>query len=178
MIRIIKLFVLSAVATAPVVGCNKHHDTSTGSAARDARASVNVVIYASYGEAVKPDGQATPAATVLGDLPAYEGKPVRVAGTVSKVCERKGCWLEMTDGGRELFVKFTCPIDGRLIPMEAIGKSAIVEGQLAIKEIPEADPRHLAEEGGKTPEQVAKIIGPQKQVTLKSAGGIVFGITK
>jgi len=131
-----------------------------------------------FGAPVNPEGSAIPAAKLLGDVSQYEGKPVRVAGTVSKVCAKKGCWLEMTDGGKPLFVKFTCPVDGRLIPLDAVGKPAIVEGELAIKEISEDDARHIAEEGGKTPDEVARIVGPQKQITMKSPGAIVFGLAK
>lgn len=163
-----------AVAFAGLTGCNHNNQPKTAeSKVADAKA-----VYASFGEPVKPDGASTAVPELLGNLSKYEGKPVRVSGTVSQVCERKGCWLKMTDGGEELFVKFTCPVEGRLIPAEAIGKTAIVEGQLAIKEVSEGDARHLAEEGGKTPEQVARIVGPQKQITLKSPGALVFGVTK
>lgn len=133
--------------------------------------------FKSYGEPVKNDG--APTVTVkqlLSNVSQYEGKPVRVEGAVSKVCERKGCWMEMADGDKALFVKFTCPVDGRLIPMDAVGKRAVAQGELKIKEISEADARHLAEEGGKTPEQVAKIVGPQKQITLASPGAVVYGL--
>jgi hypothetical protein len=174
--RFTTLSVTALLAAALVgVGCENNKDESAGAGA--AMSDVKAT-YASFGEPVAPDGATTSVQALLGDLSAFEGKPVRVEGTVSKVCERKGCWLTMADGGKELFVKFTCPIDGRLIPTNAVGKRAIAQGELAIKEISEGDARHIAEEGGKSAEEVARIVGPQKQVTLKSPGAVVFGVTK
>lgn len=165
---------IALVPAAFFVGCQ-----TTNDGAKPVTAAVeSSAKYASFGEAVNPSADATPVATVLGDTKDFEGKPIRVTGTVSKVCERKGCWLQISDAGQDLFVKFTCPVEGRLVPMDAIGKKAIVQGELAIKEVSEADARHIAEEGGKTPAEVAKIVGPQKQITLKSPGAIVFGVTK
>lgn len=170
----IRFALIALVPAALFVGCQTTNDsTKPVTAAVEGSAK-----YASFGEAVNPSAQATPVAAVLSDTKTYEGKPIRVTGTVSKVCERKGCWLQISDAGQDLFVKFTCPVDGRLVPMEAVGKKAIVQGELAIKEVSEADARHIAEEGGKTPAEVAKIVGPQKQITLNSPGAIVFGVTK
>jgi hypothetical protein len=60
--------------------------------------------------------------------------------------------------------------------MDAIGKPAIVEGTLRVKEIPEEVARHYAEEKGATPEQVKKITGPQKQITVASPSAQVAGV--
>lgn len=107
----------------------------------------------------------------------YEGRTLLVQGTVEEVCQAKGCWMEIGDGsGERLFVKFTCPVNGRLIPMEAIGHKANVEGKLVVEEISEAEARHYAEDQGKTPDQIAQINGPQKRLRLMSAGADVLGM--
>ena len=104
-----------------------------------------------------------------------DGQYVRVSGTVDKVCPKKGCWLQMAnDKGEPLFVKFTCPIEGRLIPMEAMGKPAVVEGVVKVKEYSQAEARHIAEEKGATAEEIEKIVGPQKSLTLASPGAKVM----
>lgn len=112
-----------------------------------------------------------PVGDVLADPSAYVGKPVRVMGTIDQVCATRGCWVTLKDraSGRELFVKFTCsPEGGRIVPKEAAGKVAVVEGELEIREISEADARHFAEDAGRSKEEVAKIVGPQKQIRLSS----------
>ena len=135
--------------------------------------------YKAFGEQMRlTDADAVPVEDVLADPSVYQGRYVRLVGNVKKVCTRKGCWLEMADGStrQPLFVKFTCPIDGRLIPMEAVGRPVTVEGTVMVKEISEADARHLKEESGATPDEVAKIKGPQKQITLASPAARVVGL--
>jgi hypothetical protein len=86
--------------------------------------------------------------------------------------------MEMSDPttSQPMFVKFTCPVDGRLIPMNAIGKPVVAEGVVKVKEISQEDARHIKEESGATPEQVAQIKGPQKQITLVSPAAQVAGL--
>lgn len=176
--------VATAVSSTALVaiGCNSNKieraDAATPPSTPVANVATDAGPAAAFGEPIKSGvGEPVTVQQLLGNLSAYEGKPVLVRGNVDEVCARKGCWMTMTDGKEKLFVKFTCPIDGRLIPMDAVGKQAMAQGELRVKEISEADARHMAEEGGKTPEEVAKIVGPQKQVTLQSPGAVVYGVT-
>ena len=169
--------IASAVLVSLSVGCaNQNHDNSpTPPAAAPAAAPAGGK---SFGEPLKMKAdEAVPVASVLNHVDHYQGKYVRVSGTVSKVCERKGCWLQMNDpaaSDKTLFVKFTCPVDGRLIPAEALGKPVVVEGTLQVKEISEADARHIKEESGASKEEVERIKGPQKQITFASPGAQVM----
>ena len=119
------------------------------------------------------DAKTLPVAKLLTDVEAHEGKYVRVSGTIDAVCERRGCWLLMSDDEAELFVKFTCPIEGRLIPEAVVGHEAVVEGTLNVREISEDMARHLEGEAGATPEEVDAIVGPQRQVSLASPAALV-----
>ena len=118
------------------------------------------------------------ASDVLADPGAYNGKYIRVVGKVHSVCERRGCWLRLgTCGGREtLFVKFTCPVEGRLIPMEAVGKKACVEGTLQVKDMSQEEARHYKEDAGASAEEIAKIVGPQRTVKMASPAARVAGL--
>ena len=138
---------------------------------------------AHFGEPLRLSPQNTVAAShVFAEKAEYDGKFVRVKGTVDSVCVPKGCWLRLGDSAKRtgsdetLFVKFTCPIEGRLIPMEAVGQPAIVEGTLELVEISEEEARHYKEDAGAPPEEIAKIVGPQQTIRMKSAGAVVLGI--
>src|SRR5204862_1161657 len=101
--------------------------------------------YASFGAPRKlAESDALSVQQLMADPKAYDGKYVRVAGTVEKVCPRKGCWMTLHDekSNEALFVKFPDPPEGRLIPMEAVGKPVVVEGTVKVKEISEATARH------------------------------------
>ncbi len=117
-------------------------------------------------------------ATILADKPAYDGKTVRVSGTVAAVCENRGCWLRMVDGegGEDVFVKFTCPVKGRLIPMNAVNHRVVVEGKIIMGEITEEKARHYAKDAGDSSEEIAKIVGPQKQISIQAPAARVHGI--
>ena len=117
-------------------------------------------------------------ASVLREKEQYDGKLIRVSGRVESVCAAKGCWMNITDDGvkDKVFIKFTCPIDGRLIPMEAVGKKAIVEGTVQLATISEAEARHYKEDAGAPKEEIEKIVGPQKVIRMQSAGAAIEGL--
>lgn len=109
----------------------------------------------------------------------FDGKFVRVRGEVTEVCAAMGCWLKLKGGKGEqtLFVKFTCPVEGaRLVPLEAVGHTAVIEGTVTVEEISEDEARHYANDAGKSTDQIAKIVGPQKQVRIASPGVLIEGL--
>lgn len=129
-----------------------------------------------YGEPLKiAERDSVCAGRLLSQLESFDGKPIRVKGVVKEVCENRGCWMRI--GFQELsdtvFVKFRCPIKGRLIPMEAVGQPAVVEGTFKLQEISEADARHYKKDAGGSPEDIAKIVGPQKMAMINSHGALV-----
>ena len=81
-------------------------------------------------------GAALPPSELLAHLDQYDGKLVRVEGTVAAVCPHRGCWMDVvgTDGAK-VRIKVT---DGEIVfPVSAQGKHVIGEGKLV--KIP-ADP--------------------------------------
>ncbi len=124
------------------------------------------------------DAPVVPVQTLLAEVDKYEGRFVRITGAVAEVCPKKGCWLKLGGAEEALFVKFTCPIDGRLIPTEAIGKTAIIEGTVKVKQISEAEARHYKEDAGASLEEIARIVGPQKQITVAAPAARIAGLAK
>lgn len=132
-----------------------------------------------YGGDMKlKEADTIPVGKLVSDVKSFDGKWVRVSAVVTEVCQAKGCWMRVADkpGAGTVFVKFTCPIDGRLIPLDAVGKKAVVEGTVKLREITEAQARHYAEESGKSAEEVAKIKGPQTELRLWDAIALVEGV--
>lgn len=63
---------------------------------------------------------------ILANPEKFEGNKVLVEGEISGVCEKMGCWIELTDG--ENILKFKVK-DGEIVfPSEVLGKTAIAEG--------------------------------------------------
>ena len=115
--------------------------------------------------------QATPIAQILSEPSAYEGKIVQVSGTVSAVCARRGCWMEVADGDAMMRVKVN---DGEIVfPLSAKGHKAVVEGVVEKIEMTEeqhkAWKQHDAEERG-VPFDPAAVSGPLTTWRLAGLG--------
>ena len=72
----------------------------------------------------------TPISEILKDAESFVGKKVLVEGTVVDVCEKRGCWINLS--GDKEFEQIRVKVnDGEIVfPMEAKGKTATVEGEV------------------------------------------------
>jgi Domain of unknown function (DUF4920) len=73
------------------------------------------------------------------------GKAVRLEGTVGTVCQNKGCWLSLKQGGRAVHVTF----EGYsfFVPKDSAGQPVVLEGKVVVKEPQPAAVEHLKREG-------------------------------
>jgi hypothetical protein len=100
-----------------------------------------------FGQGVTLDGPVLDVKTVLANPEPYVGKKLKCEGTVARVCERAGCWLELQ--GETQAGGLRVPMAGHafFVPQEIVGKHAVIEGELtAVGLSPEAK-AHLEGEG-------------------------------
>lgn len=96
-----------------------------------------------------PAGDAVSVADVLTRPAAMTGKTILVEGTVHRVCQRKGCWMEITDskdpdkGG----CRITFKDYGFFVPPDSVGAAARVHGEVVGRTVAAADVEHLEAEG-------------------------------
>lgn len=168
-------FVMTAVmlslTAGLVTGCKSGECCDNGGTEKKAVKPESKVV--SFGEPMTvPASQTVTVSQLMASPEKYVNTPVRITGTIDGVCEKKGCWATLTDGKAKepLFVKFTCPAEenGRIVPLEAKGRPATVQGVVKIKEVSQEDARHYAEDAGKSKVEIEKIVGWQKQVTVSS----------
>jgi hypothetical protein len=103
----------------------------------------------------------------------YTNAPVRVAGTVSEVCQMAGCWFTFqNDAGVAFRVSVPRDEDGYVFtfPQDVSGRQAVVAGTLTVEETDVETLRHLAEDGGASPEEVAAITAPERTLVLSATG--------
>lgn len=88
----------------------------------------------------------TKIADLLAKPDAYVGQTVRVEGVASKVCEHRGCWVEIAQDGSAMRVKVD---DGVIVfPRDVMGKRIAAEGVFTKKVIPaQAEAKHAAHAG-------------------------------
>lgn len=96
----------------------------------------------------------------------------KFSARVTDVCKVKGCWMKLELGqGEEAMVKFKDY--GFFMPKDIVGREVIVDGLAYIEEMGVDDQRHFAEDGGKSPEDIAQITAP-KRTYLFIAEGVLL----
>ncbi len=74
------------------------------------------------------------------------GQRVRLEGRIEKVCQKKGCWLELKEGESSVLVSF----EGYsfFVPKGAAGCYVVLEGRVKLKPRSPEEIKHLQAEGG------------------------------
>ena len=120
--------------------------------------------HAVYGEPMSSGAAPTPLAEVLMEYQSNpSAAPVVVSGKITEVCQKKGCWMMLTDAGVGARVRFGD--HAFAIPKDSSGK-AIVLGSLRAVEMSERDAKHMAADAGKDPSTVR---GPQQEWELMAS---------
>jgi hypothetical protein len=113
------------------------------------------------------------AATELPNLLAgKETIEVKLVGNVESVCQMSGCWMDVEIGDGET-VHVTFQDDEFLMPKDAAGKKAVIEGVATYEEIPVSMLKHLAEDDGKTQAEIDSITEPAMEYTFVARGVIL-----
>lgn len=100
------------------------------------------------GQEIVP-AEIVPFATVDADPRAYFERTLLVEATVTAVCKKAGCWMQVEDEGRTAMVRWETGCGGQyLFPVEAVGKRVLVQGSFYPKTISAEDAEHIAEESG------------------------------
>lgn len=92
-----------------------------------------------------------PLQKLLASPESYVGKQVLVTGTVRRACERRGCWMELTDAGGSRAVRVTFKDYAFFVPTTSAGAKARVVGEPKLVRLTEGMAAHYQSEGGSTP---------------------------
>jgi hypothetical protein len=119
-------------------------------------------------------GAVLPASEVIARADELDGQVIRVEGEIAEVCQMAGCWLTFHN---EAGVPFRVAVPREegggyefTFPTDIAGSNIVVEGTLDVTETDAATRRHLAEDGGASPEEVAAITEPERTVVLNATG--------
>lgn len=124
-----------------------------------------------FGNSISTEG-AIPVADLPKILVDDQSHPVKVTGTVTDVCPKKGCWvsLQMPDNGK-VFVKMKDY--GFFVPVELIGKTVVVDAEAKVIKTSVDELKHYAEDAKKSKEEIDAIREPKEEIRL-TANGIVI----
>jgi hypothetical protein len=113
------------------------------------------------------DAKKVALADVLDSVDTYSNKTVKIEGTITDVCQQKGCWLVVTDGKRQMRVTFKDY--GFFVPKDAKDRKVVLEGVVAKKTITEGAAQHYASESAEKVDP-STIQGPQQVIAMVATG--------
>jgi hypothetical protein len=97
---------------------------------------------------------------------------VQVAAKVSDVCSKKGCWLKLElANGETATVKMKDY--GFFLPVAAIGKNVIINGEATLKTVSVAEQKHYAEDAKKSQAEIDAIKEAKKELRILASGIVV-----
>lgn len=125
-----------------------------------------------FGEEVKP-GNVKPAAKMAAAMGNKTTTDMKIQGKVVDVCKKKGCWmtLEMPNGDP---MRVTFKDYAFFMPMDIVGKNVVLDGLAKKQTISVETLRHYAEDAKKSPEEVAKITDPKKELAFEAKGVVIL----
>jgi len=125
-----------------------------------------------YGDTISVDGAIT-ADQLLAIMNTDGGFEGKVVATIDECCKKKGCWMKVDLGnGEQMRVSFKDY--GFFVPKEgAEGKEVIMQG-MAYMDTTSVDMlRHLAEDAGKSQEEIDAITEPELTLAFEATGVVI-----
>ena len=135
--------------------------------APQAPAKLDETVYDHFGTGITKGDKPAALADVLKSPEAFTGKPVRIEGPITAVCQTKGCWMHLGDQNPPVMVKFKDY--GFFMPKDSSGRTAIVEGTMAMKQETVEQTKHYLEDAGKL-DEAAKVTEGRKLYTFMASG--------
>ncbi|SER13399.1 DUF4920 domain-containing protein [Pedobacter rhizosphaerae] len=125
-----------------------------------------------FGEGVKA-GNVKPAAKMESAMGDQQSVDMKIEGKVVDVCQKKGCWmtLEMPNGEP---MRVTFKDYAFFMPKDIAGKRVVLDGIAKRQTISVETLRHYAEDAKKSPEEVAKITDPKKELAFEAKGVVIL----
>lgn len=97
----------------------------------------------------------------------FDGKTVRLEGTITEVCQTKGCWMYL--GSKDNFAMVKFKDYAFFVPKDASGRTAVLEGVVKVKQETVAETKHYLEDAGKA-EEAGKVTEGRKILTVMASG--------
>lgn len=87
----------------------------------------------------------------------YAGKVIRTQGTVHRVCQAAGCWIELRDDRSGKTVRTPMAGHAFFVPKDCMGKRASVQGIVELRPLTAGHKEHLKGEGATETESLLSL---------------------
>lgn len=108
-------------------------------------------------------------------MAAIDSMPAKVTGTVSSVCQKKGCWMTLVSSDpTKPEMRVTFKNYAFFMPKDLSGKKVVVDGFAFVETTSVADLQHYAEDAGKSKAEIAAITKPKRELAFEAAGVLIL----
>lgn len=164
-----KYLLPALVITAMMASCGSGNDAPNGDSANKDSLAADTPYTA--GDKITEEG-AIPASEMKAKLGDAQSMNMKVVGKIDECCQKKGCWTEVALNDSET-VHVTFKDYKFFVPMDAAGKTIIMEGVAKYDTTSVEMLKHLASDAGKPQEEIDKITEPEFALTFEASGVIV-----
>ncbi|MBN8680584.1 MAG: DUF4920 domain-containing protein [Chitinophagales bacterium] len=126
-----------------------------------------------FGNTITADG-AISYDEVMPKMAGIDSLNMKVTGKVKEVCQKKGCWMTLVSdqpGYPEMRVTFKDY--AFFMPKDLSGKRVVIDGFARVEITSVEVLRHYAEDAKKSPEEIAAITEPKREVSFEAAGVLI-----
>jgi hypothetical protein len=95
-----------------------------------------------------------------------------VEGTIQECCQKKGCWMKVDMGNGEA-MRVSFKDYGFFVPLDAGGKTMTMKGVAMYDTLDVDYLKHLAEDAGKTQEEIDAITEPELSLVFEATGVLI-----
>lgn len=124
-----------------------------------------------YGDSTFVDYAAWSGETLIDTLKVRDSVYAKVNGDIKAVCQAKGCWMTLSAGEEEVFVKFKDY--SFFVPMNSAGYNATMLGWAKKDVVSVKDQIEYAKDADKSAEEIAKITSPRVDYTFMAEGVVI-----
>ena len=138
----------------------------------DARSATDTAYLHYYGDTITENNALKPN-EFLARMQGHDSLNVKLEARINETCRKKGCWMTVDmEDGREMRVRFKDY--GFFVPLEGVdGKMAVMEGVAFTDTLSVEFLKHLAEDAGKSEEEIAQIDEPEIGLNFEARGVII-----
>ena len=155
---------LSLLFLGLIIACNQP-------AAEVPAEETTVVEYEYFGDSTFATDHAIASTELMAFMGEKDSVEAVVSGTIAEVCQKKGCWMSMDLGNdNSMHVSYNYEF---LLPMNSAGKEIIMNGYAFYDTIPVAHLQHLAEDAGKSEEEINQITEPKATLAYLATGVMI-----
>ena len=145
-----------------------HEEVTTNDATEEVDSEVYVDGWLSKGDKITPDGALT-TDEMLAKFEADGGFEGKVSTEILACCQKKGCWMRV-DLGNDKEMRVSFKDYGFFVPLDSKGSEVIMQGKAYTDTVSVEMLKHLAEDAGKSEEEISQITEPEVAMAFEASG--------